>query len=102
VDFGPCACGVKSPSIRDNVVRYSDLEGDDKISCSGTVDAYVREVPRLLPMPTCNKHRNQSLRLFRGANQFLNRPEGTGQGDKRLQRFVHWMSDEAAVSAGML
>jgi hypothetical protein len=42
VDFGPCACGSRSPSIADNVVRYSDLEGDDKIACSGTVDAYVR------------------------------------------------------------
>lgn len=42
VDFGPCACGAKSPSIRDSVVRYSDLEGDDKIGCAGTVDAYVR------------------------------------------------------------
>jgi len=42
VDFGPCPCGSASPSIRDNVVRYSDLDGDDKITCSGTVDAYVR------------------------------------------------------------
>jgi hypothetical protein len=42
VDFGPCACGARSPSIRDTIVRYKDLEGDDKISCSGTVDAYVR------------------------------------------------------------
>lgn len=42
VDFGPCACGAKSPSIRDTIVRYSDLTGDDKIACSGTVDAYVR------------------------------------------------------------
>jgi hypothetical protein len=42
VDFGPCACGAGTPSIRDNVARYKDLVGDDKISCSGTVDAYVR------------------------------------------------------------
>lgn len=42
IDFSPCACGAKSPSIRDDVVRYADLEGDDKIGCSGTVDAYVR------------------------------------------------------------
>ena len=42
VDFSPCACGAQSPSIRDNVIRYSDLQGDDKIACSGTVDAYVR------------------------------------------------------------
>lgn len=42
VDFRPCACGARSPSIRDTIARYSDLEGDDKIGCAGTVDAYVR------------------------------------------------------------
>ncbi|MEW9853952.1 hypothetical protein [Novosphingobium sp. M1R2S20] len=42
VDFSPCACGSKSPSIRDDIARYADLEGDDKIGCAGTVDAYVR------------------------------------------------------------
>lgn len=42
VDYSPCACGNASPSIADNVYRYSDLQGDDKIGCSGTVDAYVR------------------------------------------------------------
>jgi hypothetical protein len=44
IDFGSCACGSKGPSIRDNIVRYADLEGDDKIGCAGTVDAYVRGV----------------------------------------------------------
>jgi hypothetical protein len=44
IDFNPCACGAKGPSIRDNVVRYADLEGDDKIGCAGTVDAYVRGI----------------------------------------------------------
>jgi hypothetical protein len=45
IDFRPCACGSRSPSIRDNVARYSDLKaGDDKIGCAGTVDAYVRGV----------------------------------------------------------
>jgi hypothetical protein len=44
VDFSPCKCGAKSPSIRDDIARYSDLQGDDKITCSGTVDAYVRGV----------------------------------------------------------
>lgn len=42
IDFGQCACGNRSPSIKDEIVRYADLEGDDKIGCSGTVDAYVR------------------------------------------------------------
>jgi hypothetical protein len=44
LDFGPCACGNRGPSIRDDIVRYADLEGDDKIGCAGTVDAYVRGV----------------------------------------------------------
>jgi hypothetical protein len=44
IDFGPCSCGTRGPSIRDNVTRYADLEGDDKIGCAGTVDAYIRGV----------------------------------------------------------
>jgi hypothetical protein len=42
IDFGPCACGNAGPSIRDDIVRYADIKGDDKIGCAGTVDAYVR------------------------------------------------------------
>jgi hypothetical protein len=42
VDFGPCACGAASPSIADTIMRYTDIQGDDKIACSGTIDAYVR------------------------------------------------------------
>jgi hypothetical protein len=42
IQFNPCACGSRSPSIRDDIQRYADLEGDDKIGCAGTVDAYVR------------------------------------------------------------
>ena len=42
IDFSPCACGARGPSIRDSIARYADLEGDDKIGCAGTVDAYVR------------------------------------------------------------
>jgi hypothetical protein len=44
VDHGKCACGRRGPSIRDDVTRYSDLPGGDKISCAGTIDAYVRGV----------------------------------------------------------
>lgn len=44
IDYGPCACGAQGPSIADNVTRCSDLAGGDKISCSGTIDAYVRGV----------------------------------------------------------
>ncbi|PLK26156.1 hypothetical protein [Novosphingobium sp. TH158] len=44
LDYSPCACGNKGPSVRDNIARYADLEGDDKIGCAGTIDAYVRGV----------------------------------------------------------
>jgi len=44
LDLSPCKCGNHGPSIRDTIVRYADLEGDDKIGCAGTVDAYVRGV----------------------------------------------------------
>lgn len=44
ISFEPCPCGSPSPSIRDDIARYADLEGDDKIGCAGTVDAYVRGV----------------------------------------------------------
>lgn len=44
IDFSPCACGAKGPTIRDDIVRYADLEGDDKIGCAGTIDAYVRGI----------------------------------------------------------
>ncbi len=42
LDFAPCKCGNASPSIRDDITRFADLAGDDKIGCAGTVDAYVR------------------------------------------------------------
>ncbi|MFV2176067.1 hypothetical protein ACFHW2_17760 [Actinomadura sp. LOL_016] len=42
LDLDPCACGNKGPSVRDDIARYADLAGDDKIGCAGTVDAYVR------------------------------------------------------------
>lgn len=42
LDYSPCSCGNRSPSIADDIYRYADLEGDDKIGCAGTVDAYVR------------------------------------------------------------
>jgi hypothetical protein len=44
IQFKPCACDHRGPSIRDDIARYADLEGDDKIGCAGTVDAYVRGV----------------------------------------------------------
>jgi hypothetical protein len=40
--FGECACGRRSPAVM-AITRYSDLpEGDDKLSCAGTIDSYVR------------------------------------------------------------
>ena len=30
LDFSPCACGGKGASVRNNIVRYADLQGDDK------------------------------------------------------------------------
>ncbi|MET9387119.1 hypothetical protein ABZY09_40435 [Streptomyces sp. NPDC002928] len=44
LDLDPCACGARGPSVRNDIVRYADLAGDDKIGCAGTVDAYVRGV----------------------------------------------------------
>jgi hypothetical protein len=42
IDYGKCACGHEGPTIADTVARYSELAGGDKISCAGTIDAYVR------------------------------------------------------------
>lgn len=44
VNYGKCECGNRSPSIRDDIARYADLAGGDKITCAGTIDAYVRGV----------------------------------------------------------
>jgi hypothetical protein len=40
----PCACGNRSPSVGEDIQRYADLTGGDKIACAGTIDAYVRGV----------------------------------------------------------
>ena len=42
VDYGKCSCGHHGPSVHSEIVRYSDLPGGDKISCAGTIDAYIR------------------------------------------------------------
>jgi hypothetical protein len=42
LDYGPCVCGNRSPSIRDDVVRYADLEGEDHIGCEDKVAAYLQ------------------------------------------------------------
>lgn len=40
-DFGECHCGHQGPTVGPDITRYADL-GGDKITCSGTIDAYVR------------------------------------------------------------
>jgi hypothetical protein len=42
LDFDACSCGHKGPSVRNDIARYADIAGDDKLGCAGTVDAYVR------------------------------------------------------------
>ncbi len=42
IDFAPCACGLASASILD--VRRITQGADDKLTCAGTIDAYVRDI----------------------------------------------------------
>lgn len=44
VSFGKCACGHQGPTVGREITRYSDLPGGDKITCAGSIDAYVRGV----------------------------------------------------------
>jgi hypothetical protein len=43
-DYGRCSCGRPGPTVADGVRRAKDVIGvdDDKISCAGAVEAYVR------------------------------------------------------------
>jgi hypothetical protein len=42
--FSRCPCGRPGPTVR-NIVRYVDLdEGDDKLTCAGTLNGYVRGI----------------------------------------------------------
>jgi hypothetical protein len=40
--YGKCPCGHEGPTIANEIVRYADLPGGDKINCAGTIDAYIR------------------------------------------------------------
>jgi hypothetical protein len=42
--WAPCSCGNRSPSVNEDIQRYADMTGGDKIACAGTIDAYVRGV----------------------------------------------------------
>ncbi|MGC7101465.1 hypothetical protein ACPZ19_42900 [Amycolatopsis lurida] len=41
-ELGDCSCGRPGPTVFDEITRYSDLPDGDKITCAGTMDAYVR------------------------------------------------------------
>ena len=38
---GTCECGHRGSTVGPDIVRYADLVSGDKISCAGTIDAYV-------------------------------------------------------------
>jgi hypothetical protein len=44
VSFDKCECGHQGPTVGQDIRRYSDLPGGDKITCAGSIDAYVRGV----------------------------------------------------------
>ena len=44
VSFAKCACGHQGPTVAREIMRFSDLPDGDKISCAGSIDAYVRGV----------------------------------------------------------
>jgi hypothetical protein len=44
VSFGRCGCGHQGPTVGRDITRYADLPGGDKITCAGSIDAYVRGV----------------------------------------------------------
>ena len=44
VSFSKCDCGHQGPTVGREITRYSDLPGGDKITCAGSIDAYVRGV----------------------------------------------------------
>jgi len=41
---GGCSCGRKGPYVHNDVVRYSNLRDDDKVTCSKSPDAYDKAV----------------------------------------------------------
>ena len=42
--FAACECGHQGPTVARAITRYSDLPDGDKITCAGSIDAYVRGV----------------------------------------------------------
>jgi len=41
-DFKPCPCGAPGPTVHRDISRYANKVDGDKITCAGTMDAYVR------------------------------------------------------------
>lgn len=44
LSFDRCGCGHQGPTVAREILRFSDLPDGDKISCAGSIDAYVRGV----------------------------------------------------------
>ncbi len=44
VDLKGCPCGRAGPSIHRDITRYANKVDGDKITCAGTMDAYVRGI----------------------------------------------------------
>ena len=44
VSYARCDCGHQGPTVGREITRYADLPGGDKITCAGSIDAYVRGV----------------------------------------------------------
>jgi hypothetical protein len=44
ISFAECPCGHQGPTVGRDIMRFSDLPDGDKISCAGSIDAYVRGV----------------------------------------------------------
>jgi hypothetical protein len=44
ISFRKCRCGYRGPTVGRDITRYADLPGGDKITCEGSIDAYVRGV----------------------------------------------------------
>jgi hypothetical protein len=44
VSYAKCDCSHQGPTVGRDITRYADVRGGDKITCAGSIDAYVRGV----------------------------------------------------------
>src|SRR5262249_20203702 len=44
ISWDRCKCGHRSPSVHPEITRYANQAGGDKITCAGSIDAYVRGI----------------------------------------------------------